>query len=122
VKTKIPIIGVLGENRLMRSLMTDGVLLSPHTFAQKRDHYIERLKPIFLPPDPISNYIIRYYASLLRVLGIEDRGWDPYAESRVVLDDINSFFKVELPPVHFKEPAGWRYRFGGISTHRACGD
>ena len=34
----------------------------------KRDEYIELLKPLFLPADPIGNDIIRYFASLLRVL------------------------------------------------------
>lgn len=55
----------------------DKVDQSPDPFTQKRDNYIERLEPIFLPPDPISNDIIRYFASLLRVVGMEDRGWDP---------------------------------------------
>jgi hypothetical protein len=85
---------------------------SPDPFAQKRDHYIERLKPIFLRRDPISKDIIRYFASLLRVLGMEDCGWDPYAESRAVLNDINGFFKVELPPAHFKEPDKTPRRLG----------
>lgn len=89
--------------------MTDA---SPDPFAQKRDHYMERLKPVFLPADPISNDIIRYFASLLRVLGMEDAGWDPYAESRAVLNDINGLFKVELPPEHFKEPDKTPWRLG----------
>ncbi|WP_334150169.1 hypothetical protein [Hyphomicrobium sp.] len=85
---------------------------SSDPFAETRDRYVERLKPIFLPPDPISNDIIRYFASLLRVLGMEDRGWDPYAESRAVLNDINGFFNVELPPAHFKEPDKTPWRLG----------
>jgi hypothetical protein len=90
----------------------DKVDQSPDPFTQKRDNYIERLEPIFLPPDPISNDIIRYFASLLRVVGMEDRGWDPYAESRAVLNDINGFFKVELPPAHFSEPDKTPWRLG----------
>jgi len=81
-------------------------------FNQKRDGYIERLKPVFLPADPVRNDIIRYFASLLRVLGMEDGGWDPYAESRSVLNDINAFFKVELPEKHFKEPDKTPWRLG----------
>jgi hypothetical protein len=42
-------------------------------FDIRRDHYIEILKPIFLPEDPVSHDIIRYFASLLRVLGTEDQ-------------------------------------------------
>lgn len=85
---------------------------SSDPFAEKREHYIARMKPIFLPADPISNDIIRYFASLLRVLGMEDRGWDPYAESRAMLNDINSFFKLELPPAHFAEPDKTPWRLG----------
>lgn len=81
-------------------------------FNAKRDEFVERLKPIFLPADPVKNDIICYFASLLRVLGMEDGGWDPYAESRGVLNDINAFFKLELPVEHFKEPDKTHWRLG----------
>ena len=51
-------------------------------FSGHRDRYLKILEPLFLPDDPVSNDIIRYLASLLRALGMEDKGWDPYAESR----------------------------------------
>ncbi len=81
-------------------------------FNVKRDSYIELLKPLFLPDDPVSNDIIRYFASLLRVLGMEDRGWDPYAESRAILNDINGFFKIDLPEKRFSEPDRTIWRLG----------
>jgi hypothetical protein len=84
----------------------------PAIFNAKRDEFIERLQPIFLPADPVKNDIICYFASLLRVLGMEDGGWDPYAESRGLLDDINAFFKLELPKEHFKEPHKTPWRLG----------
>ena len=56
-------------------------------FKSHRDRYINILEPLFLPDDPVSKDIIRYFASLLRVLGMEDKGWDPYAESRNILND-----------------------------------
>ena len=46
-----------------------------------RDAYIDVLKPVFLPDDPVRDNIVNYFASLLRVLGMEDKGWDPYLES-----------------------------------------
>lgn len=46
-------------------------------FQGHRDRFIKVLEPLFLPDDPVSNDIIRYFASLLRVLGMEDKGWDP---------------------------------------------
>jgi|GEM_PF-6557407 len=47
-----------------------------------RQKYIEAMAPLFLPADPVSNDIIKYFASLLRIVGMEDKGWDPYLESR----------------------------------------
>lgn len=85
---------------------------APTSFESKRDSYIEVLKPIFLPDDPVSNDIIRYFASLLRVLGMEDRGWDPYAESRAMLNDINGFFSVDLPADRFPDPNQTTWRLG----------
>lgn len=84
----------------------------PSPFDIKRDEYVERLKPLFLPDDPVSNDIVRYFASLLRVLGMEDRGWDPYAESRAMLNDINGFFFVELPEARFPDPNQTTWRLG----------
>jgi hypothetical protein len=81
-------------------------------FDLKRDEYVDRLRSLFLPADPISNDIIRYFASLLRVLGMEDRGWDPYAESRAMLNDINGFFKLDLPKTYFKQPDKTTWRIG----------
>jgi hypothetical protein len=83
-------------------------------YELKRDEYIDLLKPIFLPADPVSNDVLRYFASLLRVLGMEDRGWDPYAESRATLNDINGLFSINLPEEHFSEPHRTHWRFGLI--------
>src|SRR5262245_34615401 len=93
----------------MQSMTTDAPTAK---FEAKRDEYIDRLRPLFLPDDPVSKDIIRYFASLLRVLGMEDRGWDPYEESRSVLDDINGFFKLELPEEHYKHPGKTTWRIG----------
>ena len=62
-----------------------------------RDRYVETLVPLFLPDDPVSNDIVRYFASLLRIVGMEDRGWDPHLESRAILEDINSLLQMKLP-------------------------
>jgi len=88
--------------------MTD----APPPFETKRDQYIDLLRSLFLPKDPISNDIIRYFASLLRILGMEDSGWDPHAESRAMLNDLNGFFKLELPKEHFSQPEYTPWRVG----------
>jgi hypothetical protein len=89
--------------------MTDRVTI---TFESQRDRYIEILKPIFMPDDAVSHDIIRYFASLLRVLGMEDGGWDPYAESRATLDDINGMFFIDLPQDRFPDANATKRRLG----------
>lgn len=81
-------------------------------FEEKKDQFVERLKPVFLPADPVSNDIVQYFSSLLRVLGMEDQGWDPYVESRAVLNDINGFFKIDLPPTYFADRYKTTWRLG----------
>lgn len=74
-------------------------------FEGHRDRFIKILEPLFLPDDPVSNNIICYFSSLLRVLGMEDKGWDPHAESRSILCDLNRLMKLELPGDGF--PDDW---------------
>ena len=85
-------------------------IVSP--FDIKREKYFEILKPLFLPDDPVNHDIINYFASLLRVLGTEDGGWDPYAESRATLHDLNSFFKINLPQDYFPDRNATLWRIG----------
>lgn len=78
-------------------------------FNGHRDRYFNILESLFMPDDPVSNDIIRYFASLLRVLGMEDAGWDPYAESRNILNDLNRLMNVKLPKKKFlDERTMWR--------------
>lgn len=74
-------------------------------FEGHRNRFIKALEPLFLPQDPVSNDIIRYFASLLRVLGMEDKGWDPHTESRNILNDLNRLMKLDLTEDQF--PDGW---------------
>lgn len=79
-------------------------------FNGHRDRYMQILKPLFLPDDPVGNDIICYFASLLRVLGMEDKGWDPYAESREILNDLNKLMKIKFSKKIFAdgERTVWR--------------
>ena len=77
-----------------------------------RDRYIDVLKPLFLPEDPVSNDIVNYFASLLRIVGMEDRGWDPYSESRAILEDLNTMLQMELPEESFPDPGLTKWRMG----------
>lgn len=82
------------------------------TFYVKRDGYIDLMEPLFLPADAISNDIIKYFVALLRVLGMEDKGWDPYAESRAILNDLNSLLSIRMPPKWFRKPDETHWRLG----------
>jgi hypothetical protein len=75
-----------------------------------RRKYIDSLKTLFLPEDPVSNDIVNYFASLLRIVGMEDKGWDPYLESRAILEDLNAILQTDLPGAKFpdKDLTIWR--------------
>ncbi len=77
-----------------------------------RARYIGTLAPLFFPDDPISNDIINYFSSLLRIVGMEDGGWDPHLESRALLEDLNSIFMLELPAESFPDPGLTTWRLG----------
>ena len=87
--------------------MTDA---EKNLFETKLEAYIEILKPLFLPDDPVSHDIINYFASLLRVVGMEDSGWDPYTESRAAIEDLDSFLSIDLPDDSFPSPSATRLR------------
>ena len=77
-----------------------------------RARYVETLSPAFFPADPVSQDIIRYFASLLRIVGMEDGGWDPHLESRALLEDLNSLMQVDLTNDRFPDPDSTRWRVG----------
>lgn len=77
-----------------------------------RERYYQALKPLFLPDDPVSNDIVRYFASLLRIVGMEDKGWDPYIESRGTLEDLNAILQSEHAESIFEDKDLTMWRMG----------
>ena len=77
-----------------------------------RRKYIDTLKTLFLPEDPVSNDIVNYFASLLRIVGMEDKGWDPYLESRAILEDLNAILQTDLPGARFSDKNLTIWRMG----------
>ena len=43
---------------------------------------------------------------------MEDRGWDPYAESRATFQDLDSFFEIDLPNTLVPDPKATHWRIG----------
>ena len=77
-----------------------------------RDRYVPMMAPVFFPDDPTNPDIIQLFASLLRIVGIEDRGWDPYMESRGVLEDLYALTQLDLPEEKFKDQKLTIWRLG----------
>jgi hypothetical protein len=75
-----------------------------------RSRYIPLMEPLFFPDDPVGPDIVRYFASLLRVVGMEDKGWDPYEESRAVVTELYAFMQIDLPTERFpnRQLTNWR--------------
>jgi hypothetical protein len=77
-----------------------------------RDRYVPLMAPLFFPDEPTKPDIIQLFASLLRVVGMEDKGWDPYAESRAVLEDLNQLMQLTLPAKKFQDRERTNWRLG----------
>lgn len=79
-----------------------------------RSRYVPLMAPLFFPDDPIGHDIVNYFASLLRIVGMEDKGWDPYEESRAMLDDINALMQSDLDKNKFRDKNLTMWRLGLI--------
>lgn len=77
-----------------------------------RDRYVPLMAPLFFPDEPTKPDIIQLFASLLRVVGMEDKGWDPYVESRSVLNDLNALVQLKLPAKMFRDRKLTAWRLG----------
>lgn len=86
--------------------------MTDEEIEQTRQRYIDLLLPLFLPEDPVSNDIIQYFASLLRIVGMEDKGWDPYLESRGVLEDLNTILQSDYSEEIFPDKNLTMWRMG----------
>jgi hypothetical protein len=79
-----------------------------------KEKYIQIMKPLFFPDDPVSNDIVNYFSSLLRICGMEDKGWDPYLESRNMLNDLNGILQTDLPEDKFPDAGLTKWRIALI--------
>ncbi len=103
---------MLGEHATTASNLRPDWYMTEEEVEQTRQRYIDALQPLFLPEDPVSNDIVRYFASLLRIVGMEDKGWDPYIESRGILEDINAILQSEHSEAIFSDKDFTMWRMG----------
>ena len=86
-----------------------------------RDRYVPIMAPAFFLDEPNNPDVIQLLASLLRVVGMEDKGWDPYSESRALIDDLYALMQFEFPEATFKAkdlPTCRLEQQGGFATSR----
>jgi hypothetical protein len=86
--------------------------MTPEDVEAVRENYYQALKPLFFPELPTKHDMIDFFASLLRVVGMEDRGWDPVLESRATLEDLNAIMQMELPEDGFPSAEMTKWRMG----------
>ena len=77
-----------------------------------RDRYVPIMAPAFFLDEPNNPDVIQLLASLLRVVGMEDKGWDPYSESRALIDDLYALMQFEFPEATFKAKDLTTWRLG----------
>jgi hypothetical protein len=77
-----------------------------------RARYLDVLRALFFPDDAVDKDIVNYFAALLRIFGMEDYGWDPYLESKSILEDLNRFLQMDLPTEAFPNRNLTKWRVG----------
>jgi len=84
--------------------------MTEEEYKKTKERYIQILEQLFLPKDPCGNDIVNYFSSLLRVVGVEDKGWDPYLESKGILEDLNAILQSKHSDEIFpnKDATMWR--------------
>ncbi|MDB5552420.1 MAG: hypothetical protein JWL86_2404, partial [Rhizobium sp.] len=81
-------------------------------FDEQRSKFFDAMIPLFDFSSFHAGNIIDYAQTLLRISGMEVGGWDPYAESRNILEDLNGFFKIDLPEERFPNRVYTDWRIG----------
>jgi len=87
-------------------------------FLALRERYFNIMQPIFTPI-PDKHDIVDFFASILRVVGMEDGGWDPFEESRGMILDMDHLMKIDLPISRFPDENHSKWRFGLLQYSHA---
>lgn len=86
--------------------------MTPDEIEETRERYYQAFRPLFFPELPFRHDVISYLASILRIVGMEDGGWDPFVESRATLENINHIMQMDLPEDRFPDAELTRWRMG----------
>lgn len=79
--------------------------------AERQKYYADILNDLFDPtPHMNSIRIFEFVCSLVRAGGLELGGFDPWYESRAIIDDMHNLSQLDLPAERFSEPLKTRIR------------
>jgi hypothetical protein len=85
-------------------------------FRKRVRHYAEVLNPLFdATLFPEHDWLFQFVRVLVRESGMQDAGWDPFHESRAVLDDLSNLARLELPVDKFPDTERTRVRLSLLS-------
>lgn len=77
-----------------------------------RERYLDAMEPLFFPNQPHVPDIVQFVCALLRAGGMEDAGWDPFAESKQTILDLFRVMKLDFENAGFDDPDFSVWRFG----------
>jgi hypothetical protein len=77
----------------------------------RQKHYANLLNDLFDPtPHMNSTWIFEFVCALVRAGGVELSGFDPWYESKAIIDDMRNLAQLDLPTGQFPEPPKTRIR------------
>jgi hypothetical protein len=93
-----------------------GIMPEADFLAKRQKHYANVLNDLFDPtPHMNSIRIFEFVCALVRAGGLELGGFDPWYESKAIIDDIRNLSQLALPEEHFPEPVKTRIRLALVA-------
>jgi hypothetical protein len=84
--------------------------------ASRQKHYANVLNDLFDPtPHMNSIRIFEFVCALVRAGGLELGGFDPWYESKAIIDDIRNLSQLPLSEEHFPDPVKTRIRLALVA-------
>ena len=78
---------------------------------ERQEHYANALNDLFDPAPHMNTVrIFEFVCALVRAGGLELGGFDPWYESRAIIDDMRNLSQIPLPNEQFPEPTKTRIR------------
>jgi len=109
----------MGALKFLTAISTRNIIdIMPEAdfLAKRQKHYANVLNDLFDPtPHMNSIRIFEFVCALVRAGGLELGGFDPWYESKAIIDDIRNLSQLALPEEHFPEPVKTRIRLALVA-------